>query len=180
MHKILMLLWVYMCMCLSLCVCMSIYAWTYVYVCIYMHICVCTYHIFSKICVPIIQRRVRRREMGLKTEEGERRKEEERGERKEGKKEKEKKRKNVKSLGTWPSSMKQVSFQPFPFTPSNCGTSTIGWWCPIQFMLSVHFADLLPLTCISQRRSQRSNVAGGLRWSLSDSIRAENYSWLKE
>lgn len=58
--------------------------------------------------------------MGLKTDE----KEKEGGREERGRK---KKRKNVKSLGVGPSSMKRASLQPFPFNPSDCGTSTIGW-----------------------------------------------------
>ena len=175
MHKISTPLWVYMCMRLSMCM------WSYMHV----HMCMCAYisiyvyaPIFSpvsKMCVLVIQRRVRRKEVGLKTGEREGRRRREQRRRKVRKK-----KKKCRSPGTWPSFQKWAFFQPFSFTRSNCSTSTIGWWGPIQFMLSVHFSYPLPLICISQWRSQRSNVAGGLRWSLSDSIRAENYSWLKE
>ena len=176
MHKVSMSLWAYICLRLSMCM------WSYIHV----HMCMCAYisiYVYaliffsvSKMCVLIIQRRVRRKEVGLKTEERE--KEGGAESREEGRYE----RKRKKCTKSWhlTSSMKWAFFQPFSFTHSNCSTSTIGWWDLIQFMLSVHFSDPLPLICISQWRSQRSNVAGGLRWSLSDSIRAENYSWLKE
>ena len=86
------------------------------YICIYVYAPI-TFSPVSKICVPIIQRRVRRREMGLKTEEGERRKEEERAERKEGKKEKRKKEKKCKKSWHLTLPYEAGIFSTFPLHP---------------------------------------------------------------
>lgn len=137
-----------------------IYARTYVYVCICNHICVCPY-IFSCIQnVCLLSRRGKNERSGFKNWR-DRRKDRRTAEKRKIRR----KRKNVPSPGTWPSSMKWAFFQPFSFTHSNCSTSTIGWWDPIQFMLSLISQIPSPLF-VSPSEEARGAMLQGLRWSL--------------